>query len=286
MSLFARHSIVVLVAFALGLASGAYGFGGGDTPTGDRTGVSGIEPIGTTAGGEPSRLAELRALVEASERERQRLANELFGLEERVVMLEEALESGATPVAASGDPKPDVSESQAETVQEPGLTEAALVQVGMEPQLAASLVRRQAEIEMRRLELRDEATRDGWFAEQRYFEALAELNAQETALREEIGDRDYERYLYASGEDNRVLVSSVIPGSPAEQAGLRSGDVVLSYAGQQLFSGQELRSETTRGERGEPITVRVRRGDSELDVLLPRGPMGVRLDSARVEPRD
>jgi len=41
---------------------------------------------------------------------------------------------------------------------------------------------------------------------------------------------------------------------------------------------------TTRGEIGETVPVEIRRGGEVLEVDLPRGPLGVRLDRTTVQP--
>lgn len=80
-----RRLIPISIAFALGLASGAYGFGGGaEQPSGS----SSPRTESTAQARAPSSLDDLRALLEASEQQRQRIESELFGLEERVVALE------------------------------------------------------------------------------------------------------------------------------------------------------------------------------------------------------
>ena len=104
-------------------------------------------------------------------------------------------------------------------------------------------------------------------------------------LREELGDAAYDRYLYATGEDNRVRVDGIIPGSVAELAGLQPGDLIETYAGQPLFGYADLRDATAGGERGDLVRVQVRRGGQVLDLNLSRGPLGVQLDTARAEPR-
>jgi membrane-associated protease RseP (regulator of RpoE activity) len=95
-------------------------------------------------------------------------------------------------------------------------------------------------------------------------------------LREELGDEAYDRYLYASGGSNRVRVRSVMPGSAAELAGLRDGDILLSYDGERLFDFEDLREASYRGEPGEAVTLEVRRADGTVEQLvIQRGPMGI-----------
>jgi len=103
-------------------------------------------------------------------------------------------------------------------------------------------------------------------------------------LRSEIGDNAYDRYIYTLGQANRVEVTSVIPGSPAEQAGILSGDIILDYADKRIFNWSELRDATAEGELGDYIQVNVLRKNSRISLLLPRGPLGVRMGSKRLNP--
>ena len=160
----------------------------------------------------------------------------------------------------------------------------ALVKAGWSEEDAAALVQRQGQRSLERLDLRDLAQREGWLGTDRYREEVARLDAEAVPLREELGDAAYDRYLYATGEDNRVRVDSIIPGSVAELAGLQPGDLIESYAGQALFGYADLRDATAGGERGEIVQVQVQRDGQTLDINLSRGPLGVQLDSARAEP--
>lgn len=150
--------------------------------------------------------------------------------------------------------------------------------------LAEDIVWREGRIELDRLNLRDQASREGWMGSDRYREALNAMSEEGSSLREEIGDSAWDRYLYLTGEDNRVAVSSVIPGSAAEAAGLQPGDLIESYAGGQPFGYNDLRQATIEGEKGELVAVRIRRRDRLIDAWVPRGPLGVRLGMTRAEP--
>ena len=59
------------------------------------------------------------------------------------------------------------------------------------------------------------------------------------------------------------IISKVLPGSAAQQAGLRAGDTVVSVNGAPVQSFDEIR-EFVWDHAGETLTVRVRRGDSTL----------------------
>jgi thiol-disulfide isomerase/thioredoxin len=61
--------------------------------------------------------------------------------------------------------------------------------------------------------------------------------------------------------DAGVLVRSVMHGSPAERAGLTSGDVVLSMDGQNVARPGELRERVMRSRPGSRVSLGVQRGD-------------------------
>ncbi|MBL8056087.1 MAG: PDZ domain-containing protein [Anaerolineales bacterium] len=61
-----------------------------------------------------------------------------------------------------------------------------------------------------------------------------------------------------------VLVSSVAPDSPAAQAGLRRGDIVLEVEGQAVNSLAELRRAVQDRAAGDAVALTVLRGDARL----------------------
>ena len=73
------------------------------------------------------------------------------------------------------------------------------------------------------------------------------------------------------GERGAVLVTEVAPGSLAEVAGLRSGDVLLSANGQMVIDAGQLEVLATALTPGSRLHLKVSRGgeDRELTLLLP-----------------
>jgi C-terminal processing protease CtpA/Prc len=166
----------------------------------------------------------------------------------------------------------------------PAVTADNLVTAGIDAELAADIVRRRNEIDLKLLELRDRAKREGYMGTERYADELNDLRTQNISLRDEIGDEYYDKYLFASGQSNRVRVASVMIGSPAEQAGMKKGDIILNYNDRRMFNWNELQDATSRGERGEYVNVSVLRNDQLFNLWIPRGPLGIRLGSARIKP--
>ena len=67
-----------------------------------------------------------------------------------------------------------------------------------------------------------------------------------------------------------LVISSVQPGSAAEEAGLRSGDVVVEINRQAVKSLADYNREIARSEKGKSVLFLVRRGQSSLFLALKR----------------
>ena len=72
--------------------------------------------------------------------------------------------------------------------------------------------------------------------------------------------------------------------SPASQAGIKTGDFLLQYGETRIYSAFDLRRAITDGEAGEEVKVELNRQGTTSTVYLPRGPMGIRMDSTSVQP--
>ena len=79
-----------------------------------------------------------------------------------------------------------------------------------------------------------------------------------------------------------VVITSVAPGSPAEQAGLRGGDVILAVDSKPVISPGEL-VDTVRGRTGQPIELSLRRASRVMG--LSQSPELATFDAVSVTPR-
>lgn len=71
---------------------------------------------------------------------------------------------------------------------------------------------------------------------------------------------DFQPYLppavaHVYGFSSGVLISSVVPGGPSEQAGLKTGDIILTVDGQQVKDGNDLVSVVSAKKPGSTVTL-------------------------------
>jgi C-terminal processing protease CtpA/Prc len=65
-----------------------------------------------------------------------------------------------------------------------------------------------------------------------------------------------------------ILVSHVDADSPASQAGLKAGDIIVKVDGRAVSRGQDLREQVARADSGAQITLGVLRDGKPLDVTV------------------
>jgi len=64
-------------------------------------------------------------------------------------------------------------------------------------------------------------------------------------------------------------------GSPAAAAGLLPGDEIVSYGGKRVFGQPDLNAFVLEGTPGETVVVEIDRNGQRLQVVVPRGPIGI-----------
>jgi membrane-associated protease RseP (regulator of RpoE activity) len=221
------------------------------------------------------RVTKLEQALAAETSARAALANKVEALTERLQTL--AANAPKTPSsddsaapAGAGAPPPfarfrgfggDSEEAQRREQE-------ALAAAGFPPDRAEWIAKRESELRMQALQARYDAARQG----KPFDPATA---GTESTLRTELGDADYERYLQALNRPTTVAVRDVLASSPAEQAGLKPGDQVVSYDGQRVFDMRDLNALTLKGNAGEPVVVDVQREGQSVQLVLPRGPVGI-----------
>jgi len=164
----------------------------------------------------------------------------------------------------------------------PRFEEGLLRALGLVEDEVADLRERWDEAQLERLELRDRATREGWVFRPRFRDEQANVDAR---LREDLGEEDYDRLLYATQQPNRVVVRQVIGGSAAADAGIQPGDIILSYAGARMHRPMDLSAATASGVRGERVAIVIERQGRRETLTAPRGPLGVSAAPISAQPR-
>jgi len=145
-----------------------------------------------------------------------------------------------------------------------------LVAGGFTESRAQKILEFEDEARMAALQAEYEARRDG-----EEFDPWARAVDFQAVLRERLGDAEYEKYLTAQGSQASITVREVIGSSPANQAGLRPGDRILSYDGKRVFGMNDLKSLAFSGDPGEDIIVDIERNGQRMQLVLPRGPLGI-----------
>lgn len=217
----------------------------------------------------------IRSLEQAVSDERQ--ARQL--LQEEIIMLTMELERGVQyeetqelPVPADAEVTDSRESRRAEYRRRnsPDGRKERLIEAGFQPGQADLIVQRESELQMQALQERYDAQRDGTpydYSQSRY--------GSDSVLRAELGDAEFERYLDANGRSTNISVSNVIESSPAQRAGLQVGDQIVRYDGARVFSMSDLTNQTMQGDAGVNIVVGIVRDGIPMQVVVPRGPVGI-----------
>ena len=252
------------------------------------------------------RLRDLEARLARETSARQQAENQLTEMQRKYAALHDGRESlpvrvngggNAAPAAApppAAPPPEAVAAAPAEPpppAQPPEVDysksemERALIAGGLDPNAAADVKRKSDQLQMAQMYLRDQATREEWLDTPRFHEEMAALEAQQVSIRDELGEDGYDRYLFSLGQSNRVRVDDVMSGSPAADAGLEVGDMILRYGDTRVFRPDELVAQTTAGEPGEMVRLVVIRQGKLISVDVPRGPLGLRINATQSMPQ-
>ncbi len=231
----------------------------------------------------------LSGLLEQEINERRAQADDIAALRAQLDALEDNLgervaqsfgDDGTITVSVRSDSPPSrqatqIDNSPAARLAAAGFTDAQIDRFQQ--------VQTQARLDQ--IALDDRARREGWANTPRYFNELNAAAANPlSGIRDSLDDADFDRYLYATGQPNRIVVGSVIETSAADRAGFQRGDIVLSYDGQRIWNGQELTQLRSEGQSGAPTSVEVLRDGVPMTLTIPRGPMGITTVPQVVDP--
>jgi hypothetical protein len=305
----------MLVRFALGalllgigMLAGAFirsNGGAGDSPAvgavaapfkrGTSTAVTSSRDEGRYFARWERRIDLLAAKVEQEAAERRRLQERIEAVAEQLAALHLPLPGGAevSPASRNVAPPPEpqgVEALHGDAVEQAPLaggenaTERALIAAGVDPSAAAEITRRRDLLALDEIYVRNQAAREGWLDSPRFAEEMAAIGRERLSMRDEIGDDAYDRYLVALGHPNRVRVDEVLIDSPAAEAGLLPGDVVLRYGDARIFAPADLVDETHSGTVGERVRLEIMRQGQPIAIDVPRGPLGIRIAASRASP--
>ena len=223
------------------------------------------------------RLLALEAAVSEERKARQLLEEELLVLYAEIDRLENAGGSAQRetdllrnePASQASSSFGAVRLTEGSTVEEDAqeARRTAMIEAGLSPARADYIQKRESEMRFEMMQAYYDARNSG--------ERIDPVTMNpEALLRADIGDADYEKYLQANGRPTSVDVSSVMASSPAERAGLQSGDQIVGYDGERVFSTSDLMQRTMSPGTGD-VVVDVIRDGVQMQVVLPRGPIGV-----------
>jgi C-terminal processing protease CtpA/Prc len=225
-------------------------------------------------------LNELYRLLRKEMRARQALEQKLETLSRQIADLKSNSES-FKPIDAG--PADNISEADVSGADNKWFNEQALVDIGMTSSRANELKNYFEQLELERLYLRDQSIREDWERE-KLTEAMQNITDKENDLKSRLSESEYDAYLYASGQTNRVAVTSVLASAEAGTAGILSGDYIIRYDNQRIYSGFQLHEATTSGSINDSVAVEIERDGETLHLYVPRGPLGIRMNSVSVAP--
>jgi C-terminal processing protease CtpA/Prc len=145
-----------------------------------------------------------------------------------------------------------------------------LVEAGFSPDQAQHITARESELQLEALYAQYDRVLEG-----EPFDPRTGRFDPQDQLRQELGDASYERYLDATGQSTSISVQSVMAGSAGQTAGLQPGDQVVSYGGERVFSTADLNQLILDGSPGQTVVVDVLRDGQQIQVYVPRGPIGI-----------
>ncbi len=249
-----------------------------------------VDEITETGQPENSAVAEIDQLKQRISLLEQDLSEDIAAritLEQRL----QSYASAATQVADQTEVRElDRQNSVVEQpVEDPAFAEETtiedrLIAVGMPSETIQAMKVTVDQNQLSMLQLRDRAIREGWDDSEEYREQMSALRNPYRELREQFGDEAYDQYLYASGMPNRVQIREVYTGSAAANAGLRPGDILVSYADNSIYSMSTLRQSTLEGSVGETILLELNRDGETFTASVPRGPLGISMSAVVVKP--
>ena len=273
------HLTTIVLALCLGFLGGYLGGKSSQPPQDNKAAIPNVNSTDLSEYISSDNLSDSTP-IENAQLEELQYKVELLALQ--LDALTQSSSDNETPVENT-----TISETKATTYNRPVRpNQENLSAAGISNDEADKLLRRMSQQEYQRLELQNNISRNKGAASNEYRQQLRELNQNKISLRSELGDDAYDKYLFASQQNNRVKISSVMAGSPAESAGFASNDIILSYDNQNVLAWGDIRRLTLEGEIGSYTNVDVLRDGERMSLMIPRGTLGVQLEPVRLDPAE
>lgn len=216
------------------------------------------------------RIRALEQAVIQEQQARQWLEEEIFVLREEIEVRDEVFAAAEKPSVPASEERREAFRSRRFGMSSTQGQVDRLVEAGFPPDQAQWIVDREAELQMERLQARYEAMRGS--EDQRF---IGRRSSQDSQLRAELGDADYERYLMANGQSTSVGIGNVLSNSPAQRAGIQPGDEIVRYDGERVFSMMDVAGRIMQTGAEGNVVVDIVRDGVPMQLVLPRGPLGV-----------
>lgn len=200
----------------------------------------------------------------------------IIQLQEEIAWLETILDS-----LDDSSPKKSIGQATSPS-REIWFDEQSLKNLSVPTATIANLKHAVEDISLQKLELRHQANREGWGRSRKLQQQIKALDEQ---LKSQLTPDELDLVLFATGRHNRVEVTDTIENSAAGIAGIRTGDIILSYDGQHIFEPLTLFKATADGSLGDMTEVIIDRQGEQLSVYVPRGSLGVRFKPVQRPPR-
>lgn len=217
------------------------------------------------------RIFALEAAVAEERNARLLLEEELQALYYELDELRNGPDEATEERDATTEPRREAMRERADRFRAGDTTQGradVLIEAGFAPDRAEWIVQRESELQMDAMQAMFDARQSGERPDR------SRLDPDQT-LRAELGDAEYEQYLEANGRSTSVAVGSVLESSPGQRAGLQTGDQIVGYNGQRVFSYGELSDQTMNATPGQSVVVDIVRDGMPMQVVVDAGPIGI-----------
>ena len=242
-----------------------------------------------TAAPAAERIAALERIVAEERDARLVLEDQMHGLYADLERLDspelrqllEQFNTGREQQRSADRPRSQTSSSRSRRMRDyKQMRTDQLVNGGFTEDRARQILAMEDQVRLELLEAEYEAHRSG--NEDDYW---TRANNYQNTLREQLGDAEYEKYLVAQGGQASVTVNDVIGSSPANRAGLKTGDRIVSYDGNRVYTMWELKNMAFDGNPGEDVILDIERDGQRMQLVVPRGPLGISGNGANIARR-